>query len=50
MAGFEALVEAAEEEPIAVFNPVQDNEVSAAQEEEEVAAAPAISTCLLYTS
>lgn len=44
MAGFEALVEAAEEEPIAVFNPVQDNEVSAAQEEEEVAAAPAIST------
>ena len=44
MAGFEALVEAAEEEPIAVFNPVQDNEVSAAQGEEEVAAAPALST------
>ncbi|MEE3089886.1 MAG: hypothetical protein VX306_01325, partial [Candidatus Thermoplasmatota archaeon] len=44
MAGFEALVEEAAEEPVAVFNPVEDTGVSAAQDEAGVAAAPARST------
>lgn len=44
MAGFEALVEEAAEEPVAVFNPVEDTEVSAAQDEADVAAVPAKST------
>ena len=44
MAGLEALVEEDAEEPVAVFNPVEDTEAPAAQHEADVAEAPATST------